>query len=964
MAQPSTVELIRQELNRIPDSNPNTFDFTPPQSQFTGNNHPIIDLNDLVRPPNFNECSSLARQADGSLKHLNDEQLENLRKTGEFSVLSEAFPSQKHTWKVTKLLQKGTSKTLDSFYDDLSVGCHQMIICIPNRIYNGDFITLKSSVTNMFEGLVDIPILLFGWNTKHKKNSSYMIKEKLNNFTLDKLVEGVILNTNIPADSFVIQSISDIQINLILDKRNLILEKLTPYYEAFKVAWENNKLARRSALNRELFNADLTVEENNLRVITQENILYQQDIFDMITNNLDLVDAVPLINLIKSVNIYRKHINEYEAQKAAELKLYLDELRSRHAILARISDWIDKKSQQFLDTWTINHPMETVYTKISNDLQGQEKYIFDFNRAIKQSPEYKAKKEELENATEPGKVFVFKFRIWNPKNWKIAEDNGHYTVDKYNTVQNSSSYPGWRMTNILLNAAKYIANSNHYLLVNLLKGKFGLRSLIGLDEFYTGVDVDYNTGTLKNVMKNSTWFGRIRDLWQNISDSRDQFESAPETGFLGKSFTRIFNLLWNYGVKGIIGTTLCLVGHPILVILNTLLSGIASLTSPLWGPLLSIIRYLFTVLIYDLDSPDEEKVVIVPLFYDLLYKFLIKGIGQAILSIGAIIAHGVGGLAVFIWALISNGIRYAYDGMVYHLILRWRAKLPIDDGFLIRRISGPGMSNNYFHLITYNLALVMIQYQLEKLEFEAYENQIKHRIDAPMENLLHFYSQFQDVAMRPDESKPPIKTFHTTKKELNDRLNNIIREHWTNYNIKNYINSREKIKLARQDLAIVLERGTDMCRRYVTETIFQRLTPNERASFWTSKQLAINDFVGLTKYCLQSQFSSSILVPLEDTDNNGFHLDVQEVHVNDFIRDLFDGNPSDGLNVREVNPVMLNKLMSAANTVLLHNEVFDSKEQTEMTIDKRRIQKHIDNVNKTNENLKKKTIGYGTMEPI
>ncbi|QKF93535.1 hypothetical protein QKU48_gp0077 [Fadolivirus algeromassiliense] len=936
--------MIREELSRIPNHNIDDFDFPVPQSQFNGE-HPVIDLNAMTRPPDFDECIGLSRDARGNSRRLNGAQLMQLRELGEFKVPSQNFEGQEHTWAVSKLLQKGTNKIKESFYDNMASGTHQIIISIPNRIHRGKYVTLKSSLINLLQSFIDVPMILFGLSKHHKKYTAHTISWKLEEFANDKFVEEVVLNKDIGIDSFVVQSVNGSQIDLVIDKRDQLLNRLSPQYNAFKIKWENDKITRRSRLHQGLFNESLSEDQNIKHVLEEEDRIYLNALFELIVNTLDENDAHALISLIKNMNQYNQHMKEYNDMKEHDLSVYLDRLNSEHNIRSRIPDWVENRRSEFLDQWLRNHPIDEVYDKISNELEGQEKYIFDFKRNIKESNEYNNLKSELESETIPGKVFVFKFRIWHPSHWKVTNSHGYYTANKYREVKNSTSYPGWRFVNMALRMAKYFMNFNYYLLVNLWQGKFGLRSLVGLDEFYSAADVDTTTGTIKRIWKNSTWFGRIRDLWQNIAESRTAFERTPDTGLLGKSFTRIFNVLWNYGVKGVIGTTLCFVGHPLLVAVNTVLSAGGILTSPVWGVLLPVLRYLFDILIYDLDSPYKDKSALFPLFYTVFIKFLMKGIGQGLTSLLAIAGHGFVGTFIYLWGLISNGTRYLYDTSIYHLILKYRAKIPSENGFLVKRISGPGLSNQYFYLITHNLATVLIQYQLERMEMDAFASQMRNRINMPLQNLLRFYDQFKDVALVPDNSKPPISNFNMTKNELNNRLTNIMMEHWNNYNIKNNAYNADKIKLSRHDLLVTLETGKEMCRVFVTNKIYPRLTENEYHTFWNSKNLTENDWAGLAKYCLTTQFSNSISIPFEDTDSNGFHLVVEETYVSDFMRDLFAGHPSDGLDTHVVNPEIIDKLMNTMSDNLHPESVFNSSNVKPMSINKHMINEYNNHMN-------------------
>jgi len=127
-------------------------------------------------------------------------------------------------------------------------------------------------------------------------------------------------------------------------------------------------------------------------------------------------------------------------------------------------------------------------------------------------------------------------------------------VESYKEVINDSSYFGWKFINIYLKFLKYLNDGNYYLISSLLRGKFGVRSLFGTGDFDSEQIINNNIREIYIPNKSKTWFGRIKTLFDNISESRIKFESAPDIGILGKNFTRIFNLIKNYFIKGILGT--------------------------------------------------------------------------------------------------------------------------------------------------------------------------------------------------------------------------------------------------------------------------------------------------------------------------------------------------------------------------------------------------------------------------
>lgn len=172
----------------------------------------------------------------------------------------------------------------------------------------------------------------------------------------------------------------------------------------------------------------------------------------------------------------------------------------------------------------------------------------------------------------------------------FLEKENHFTVEKNHRMELNNTYPGWKVINSIIKTAEYFWNGVFYLSVNLIKGKFGLRSLVGLEKFNTDIDFDTKTGELTPKLVNMTWFGRIRRLWKNIAKSIETFESLPDDGIFGKTFSRMLNRLWNYGVVGLVGTPLCFIGHPLLVIINTVISGLGLLASPVWAPVIGLFR--------------------------------------------------------------------------------------------------------------------------------------------------------------------------------------------------------------------------------------------------------------------------------------------------------------------------------------------------------------------------------------
>ena len=130
--------------------------------------------------------------------------------------------------------------------------------------------------------------------------------------------------------------------------------------------------------------------------------------------------------------------------------------------------------------------------------------------------------------------------------------------------------------------------------------------------------------------------------------------------------------------------------------------------------------------------------------------------------------------------------------------------------------------------------------------------------------------------------------------------------------------------MIRSELAIILDQGPELCKSFVQNNILPRLTMQQRDHFWSSKNLYTDDYEGLTKYCLQQELNTSILIPIEDVDHHGFHLKVTEPTIAGYTAKILSTDlPSFKARAIDTNPVTVNKLLETpSNDVLDHKKIF------------------------------------------
>lgn len=920
-------KIIENELLLIKDHYTSIFEFNLPRSNLESLDN--IDLDRLTLPPNSNECEGLARDNSGNRINLNQEQLKTLRRSGRVHIRSKNFKDQEHIWQISKILQKGTDNIKKSFFDNIAAVYNQICIMIPGRIYKGKLITIKNSLENILGGTSGLLNLLIGLRKMQNKHSESDIENKMNEYCLDKLISNMV-TSGYTTD--------------ILSKKSEILRKLEEPIKKFSVDWNLKTIERREAI----YDKKLSENGNIEMILNKEKNLYQTEIFQIVRDHLDKIDADLLVNLMKNLIVYESNMNKHKFKRQIALNEYKRLFDRKYRIRSKVPKFIDQKEQEFLKRWDNENPIEDVYNKISNEITGQEKILFDKNNEIRNSNEYKNIRNRLVDEKIPIKIFEWDFRIWCPSKWIIERGKQSFpdiidnsgtgpiiSVKKWKTFKTSTRYPFWRLYNIMARAANYFMNMNYYCLKNLLYGDFGIRSLFGLDKFYSDVDINRTTGKLEPISETITWFGRVSNLWRSIKKSRDDFEKTKDTGILGRTFTRILNIIWNYGVKGIIGTVICFIGHPIMVILNTCLSSGAVILSPILAPTISIWKYLFDILIFDTDLESRENFFLTII----LGKFLIKGFGQMGLAILGVAAHGIFGVVLSLWSLMSNGCRSVYDTTIYHLILKHQAKVPSEDGFLVKRIQGPGLSNEYYYLIDYDLALSLLEYELEKMEIDAYVIQKRNEISEPNNKLMEYYRQFLRYGLKPDPTLNPINKFYNTKVILNNRLDNIVGEHRMRHKIQNKLNNVDKIKMTKNNLKIALKYGTELCKNFVEKKILPRLTPDEQNKFWNSINVIPNSWNDLCVHCYSKIFNKTITIPIEDWDPNGFHIEIKNENTRVFIKNLFNGNLDDGSDIILYFDVIYN-LPKITDRFMTPDKVLNNNLIRMMIIDKSMINEH------------------------
>ncbi len=182
------------------------------------------------------------------------------------------------------------------------------------------------------------------------------------------------------------------------------------------------------------------------------------------------------------------------------------------------------------------------------------------------------------------RTFLWDTWIWNPRSWIIrrhfqgsteiisnhisptptsittprteqsssGQDQPVYTVERSSRRSTATQWPLWRWTNFLQRAWSWSWNGAYacgYLVPWC--SPIGLRALLSQQPFYADLELSQVNGALCPARSayTPTLSSRLASLWRHISKSRTEFETQPDTGFVGKGLSRQVNRVWNYGCK-------------------------------------------------------------------------------------------------------------------------------------------------------------------------------------------------------------------------------------------------------------------------------------------------------------------------------------------------------------------------------------------------------------------------------
>jgi len=137
---------------------------------------------------------------------------------------------------------------------------------------------------------------------------------------------------------------------------------------------------------------------------------------------------------------------------------------------------------------------------------------------------------------------------------------------------------------MLLTWYTWTMNVMFCLFANAISGPLGLRALLSFSKFHPDVNINIHTGEIYPSSYEVTPVSLILlSIYKGMMNSRKYFEESPDTGFFGKNYSRIWNLVQVYIFRMLfVGIFLTLILLPCIILCNVAISLTLAITAWAW----------------------------------------------------------------------------------------------------------------------------------------------------------------------------------------------------------------------------------------------------------------------------------------------------------------------------------------------------------------------------------------------
>ncbi|XP_049817861.1 uncharacterized protein LOC109609412 isoform X1 [Aethina tumida] len=637
---------------------------------------------------------------------------------------------------------------------------------------------------------------------------------------------------------------------------------------------------------------------------------YLQRVYNSILSHPDILalgDGIAqlLVQQAQSVVLMHRAVENVQHRQQKTQDEFKTKLCHYHPVLSRIRPWLRSRLRTAEHKFGLDNQWsahEEALALCSAQKLNQTVYFLNRDLAFMRERE-PALLRELRKVKTPTRSFLWPTQIWHPTNWIIHRNfQGQsevvptvlskqatsittprsdpsqpvFLVEKEIVRTTTTRWPLWRVFNYFHRTWCWTWNAMFFFGVVLpWCSPVGLRALCCMEPFMPDLELSQVNGTLfpRKSSVTPTLASRLISLWRHISKSRTHFETKPDTGFIGKGFTRHLNRIWNYFLKGLFGTVVLVIIFPVICVATILFSIFIAITSVVWMPVLTMTVQITNALIYDLDSPEQKRNRFFVLFEALIWNIGVQGCLQPMIAllVAAFVCPLIS-LIILAGGFVRYWLRLLWDTTTFHLIIKKRGRVPASDSFVVKRIAGPGLASDYYFQISPEQALAAFEAKMELDELAAYQTIVEATINQPQRDFSQFVEAcFGSFSAQLSKNGPYLKLEKEAQDlmtVLHEKLERRRRDLQTGLSVT----VKSKIKLSTPELKIAIQQGALMLERFYPTRILQKLGCTEE-QFWDSRALSPGDWAGLAGLLYSELFSLDILTPLDHADTS-FKLDA------------------------------------------------------------------------------------------
>lgn len=466
-------------------------------------------------------------------------------------------------------------------------------------------------------------------------------------------------------------------------------------------------------------------------------------------------------------------------------------------------------------------------------------------------------------------------------------DQSNFYLHKHKTIKVCSNFPFYRLAYGVLGYLIDVHNTCYHLARWAWDGPLGLKVLLLCSDFYRDEHINYNTGEYLRTKgyRVRPILRKFTAVLKGMSIDRRRFEESPDTGLFGKNFARFCMYLEFALIRFLfVGVVLILLVNPALILLNLAITLALLATAFAWVLAFNLLLLFWKIVIFDYNlamgrygflrkSKDpnifESRQLILLYSYGFLPLLkhaidLIFQVGvQAALVVCVIVLAPVLSVVLLLGGVLLFVLKNIWDWAILNLVIKCCARVPSSNTSYAVRISGPGVSRDFYNsLESKHLSLLVIAH-LERCELDQIQKELTTILDSPH---LYIKKQYQTLFknfMDSHASNPYLRRSFDNLAFLKQSLEHHIAKR--KKRLPQIATGKHTVRFTEEDL----ERNQVIVQGILSEKVEEK---NMDRYIWTKYNLRKGLFKRLTRKVLRDVLTDQALEAVEKVDQ------VQRVH--------------------------------------------------------------------------------------